>query len=113
MDNSLRRALQQNVSQLRSNLNLTQHELAKKTGVSTSYIGSLERGRKIPSLKMLEKLAAALNVSPVRLLFYRGEGSNVRDELDFLIRGFDENEVKFLCSIVEAYDKYIKGNKCS
>jgi transcriptional regulator with XRE-family HTH domain len=48
---------------------LTQVELAKKVGVTQSYIAQLESGRKIsPSLEMLKKLAKALDVPVATLM---------------------------------------------
>ena len=42
---------------------LTQLELAKKTGVSESYICQIENGKMV-SIKKLEKLAHALDCQP-------------------------------------------------
>jgi len=47
---------------------LTQVELAKKVGVTQSYIGQLERDEKEPSLAVLRRLSTALAV-PVSKLF--------------------------------------------
>jgi len=35
---------------------LTQNELAKRTGISPSYISQLIQGKKLPQLKLLQKL---------------------------------------------------------
>ena len=47
---------------------LFQVELADIVGVSTGYIGSIEQGVRVPSLKLLKKMAKALKVSPKDLL---------------------------------------------
>ncbi len=52
------------VRELRAERNLTLGELAGKGGISLSYLSELERGSKKPSLATIEKLSAALNVSP-------------------------------------------------
>ena len=51
--------------------NMTQGELAKRVGVSTSFIGHLERTEKIPSLETVASLCAALDVSMDYLVFGR------------------------------------------
>jgi len=44
--------------------------LAAKTGLHYTYIGQVERGKKNPSLKSIEKIANALNTSlPCLFLF--------------------------------------------
>lgn len=53
---------------------LTQAELAEESGVSTNYIGDIEKGRKIMGLDVFFRLADALAVRPDYLLsIYFGE----------------------------------------
>lgn len=47
---------------------LTQENLAERVDLSVSYISEIENGKKRPSLKTLEKIAAALDVSLVSLM---------------------------------------------
>ena len=47
---------------------LTQHELARKAGLSRGYLARLEIGRQDPTLSTLEKLARALGVKISRLI---------------------------------------------
>ncbi|GFN23248.1 helix-turn-helix domain-containing protein [Thermanaeromonas sp. C210] len=66
---------------LREQKGLTLNELSRKSGVSLAHISEIERGRSTASLKTLEKLAAALEVSTSSLLqAERGEslGSKLR-----------------------------------
>ena len=41
---------------------LSQEKLAEKADIHTSYIGQIERGLRYPSLKVLFKIADALNI---------------------------------------------------
>lgn len=52
----------------RKSKSLTQEELAEKAGLSTTYIGRLERGEKTPSVQTLVILAESLGISPLDLL---------------------------------------------
>lgn len=47
---------------------LSIRELAKKSGVNHSAISEMERGKRQPHPKTLEKLARALEVEPIELL---------------------------------------------
>ena len=64
----LRTQFAEKLKTLRIEKQLTQKQLAKLTGLSTSFISSMERGINAPSFETLESLAKALNV-PVRALF--------------------------------------------
>ncbi len=62
---------------------LTQELLAEKVGVSGSYIGYLERGKKSPSLNLLCKIADVLHVAPAML--FKTSESKKDQELTKLI----------------------------
>ena len=48
--------------QARSSINLTQQELAKRSGISQSNISKIEKGIYNPSLKTLKRLADAMDM---------------------------------------------------
>jgi len=56
------------IRSLREERGYTLQEMAKRANLSLSYLSEIERGSKRPSLKTIEKLAAALNVSKTRLI---------------------------------------------
>lgn len=58
----------QNVRELRKAKGLTQEDLEGLTGLKRSYISDMERGMRNPTVKALERLAAALGVPAARLL---------------------------------------------
>lgn len=48
---------------LRRNLGLSQFKLAKMCGVTQQFIQSIEKGKRMPSLRIASRIATALNVS--------------------------------------------------
>lgn len=60
--------LGQKIKLMRSELRLTQEELAFKVGVDRSYMGFVERGEKNPTLMTMMKIAQALKI-PIKELF--------------------------------------------
>ena len=60
--------LAKRIKHLRAERGLTQAALAKRGGLTLSYIGRLEIGRHDPQLSTLRKLAKALNVTVAELV---------------------------------------------
>ncbi len=56
------------IGDLRRNMGLSQEALAEKAGVHRTYVSQIERGLKSPTLAVLMKLAAALQVKPSKIL---------------------------------------------
>lgn len=51
------------IQELRKKNNLTQSELAEKIGLSTNFIGMVERGERNTSIDKIFKFAKAFNIS--------------------------------------------------
>lgn len=65
---SLRRTLALNLKRLRRERKLTQEELADLAGLNRNYVGMIEREENAATVDILEQLAKALQVDPVRLI---------------------------------------------
>jgi transcriptional regulator with XRE-family HTH domain len=126
-------AIQQAIGQtrraLRQQKGLTQKELATKIPgeVDYSYIGKIERGEQLPSLKMLKRLRDALEV-PFSS-FFQGLDSDVtargesRDEdneplgrqrerlLLHLVRTVHNDDIPLLLTMVRILNKHRKGQR--
>jgi transcriptional regulator with XRE-family HTH domain len=57
-----------NVRERRVSKGITLEALAHDVGLSYSYLGELERGRRNPTLKVIEQIARALEVDALVLL---------------------------------------------
>ena len=86
------------IKQLRSEYSLrtgekcTQADLAKKIGISRSYLGDIESGRTSPSDEILQKLANVFNIEYEELFSYRlkeydEKYPNIKEELDLYETG--------------------------
>ena len=58
----------QNVRRIRLERGLSQEALADELPLAVTYVGQIERGRRNPTLEVVEKFAAALSVDPIELL---------------------------------------------
>lgn len=62
------------IKELRKPLGLSQHRLGKKVGVSRISINKIETEKSVPSLKLANAIAIALNVSLYRVFDLDGTG---------------------------------------
>ncbi len=61
-------ALGQNLRAARKRLELTQEEVAQRSGLEPAEISRIEAGKRDPRVSTLEKLAKAVEVDPGQLL---------------------------------------------
>jgi transcriptional regulator with XRE-family HTH domain len=124
---AVQQAIGQTLRALRQRQGLTQKELASKIQgeVDYSYIGKIERGEQLPSLKMLERLSIAL-VVPLSS-FFQGLGSDVTSRkggreavnevlsrqrerlLLYLVRTVHNDDISLLIEIVRILNKRRKA----
>jgi transcriptional regulator with XRE-family HTH domain len=64
----LKEAMATNLRRERHAKKMTQEELADRAGLSSRYLGSIERGAVSASVTVLGQLAQALRVSPCELV---------------------------------------------
>ena len=64
----MRRLVGRNVARIRRAKELSQEELAERSGFSQQYLSGLERGQRNPTVVTLYELAQALGVSHVELV---------------------------------------------
>lgn len=61
MKNVNQRAMGRRLRELREGCGFTQEELAERVGISTSFVGHIERGEKPCSLETMSRLAICLD----------------------------------------------------
>ncbi len=67
----IKKLLGQRIAALRRSKNLSQEDLAEKSGYSVEFISLVERGVNAPSVSGLEKIAKALGVEIKDLFDFR------------------------------------------
>ncbi len=99
-----------NIRRIRKTKKLRQEDLAELTGLSTNYIGSMERGEKVPSLETFITIANCLEVSSDILLAdvirtgYTVKASLLSEQMAEL----SERERNRICDVVTTLLKHSK-----
>ena len=79
----------------RSELGISQDELARRSGLHRTYISDLERGTRNPSVESVEKLAAALQISMSALFERAGDGDDrSRHAVEILLVEDNQSDVE-------------------
>ena len=95
-----------NMKAARKSLGYSQMILAEKCGVSTSYIGEIEIGRKFPSARMLENLADALGMKPYQL-FLDSEDKQEFDKFEVISRLYEEVRDRINSELKTTFKQYL------
>jgi transcriptional regulator with XRE-family HTH domain len=66
-DAQISRTVSKRLRQRREALGLSQADVAERVDVNPSYVGLLERGERVPSLDVLLKMCAAVELTPAEL----------------------------------------------
>ena len=60
--------LARNLRQARTRVGISQEELADRAGIDRTYVSGIERGRRNPTIGIVARLAAELDVTAAALL---------------------------------------------
>lgn len=99
------KTLGQRIREARIKKHHTQQQLAEKAGIGQMYLGEIERGTKMPSLKSFIKIIETLDISADFVL--RDELSSgehyIYDELTQKMKGLSPKQRKAVSEILDAY----------
>ena len=102
----IKELLRKNIKERRKTLGYSQMKLAELCGVSTSYIGEIEIGRKFPSADTLQKISDALGLKPSQL-FFEDEDWKLFKKYTLLTNLSTELQEKITEDVKETVKKYI------
>ena len=101
-----RELLGKRIKSLRRSKGHTQERLAEIIDVNTNYLAVIERGEANPTLSLLERLSAGLEVPLSELFQYRREEGytpvELRRKLDGLVNEASDEELLRLTRVFEA-----------
>ena len=112
MDGESGVVLGKKIKETRLKLGLTQEGLGQRAKLHYSYIGQVERGNKVPSIRTLKRIASALNIQ-VESLLYQDVGRKSGDEdilvreLVNVVRDCPPGELKLILNIVRQLKRYL------
>lgn len=92
-----------NIRLIREKRQLSQRQLALNAGVSPSYIAYIEKGIRTPSLATLSRIARCLGVTPEAFFQNKPEVKPNRSKLEELVCGLNQDEIRFIEKVIEAY----------
>ncbi len=83
----------------------TQQRLAEEAGIGEVYLSEIERGTKMPSLKVFMKIADALNVSADYLLRYELPSGEhyIYNDIAEKMKGLSSEDRRVATEILDAY----------
>ena len=97
------------IREARINKQYTQQHLAEEAGIGQMYLGEIERGVKMPSLKLFIKIMNALDISADYVLrddLASGEHF-IYDEITEKLSGLSPRQRKAAAEILDAYIRNI------
>lgn len=71
MEENITKKFGRKIAQLRKERNWSQIEYASRCGISTNYLGSIERGEYNPTILVIEKLALGFNITISELFKFK------------------------------------------
>ncbi|MCL2407230.1 MAG: helix-turn-helix domain-containing protein [Defluviitaleaceae bacterium] len=97
----------------------TDEQLADYLEISQSYVGLLERGKRVPSVELVYRIMELYNLTPNEVLLPPPDedGHMIAEERDSysviqkknailsLLEGMDDDDLDFITSVVSAYNK--------
>ncbi len=98
-----------NIKRARLQLHLSQTQLSELCGLSASFLGEIEAGKKFPSPENLERIATVLGLKPYQLL-YEEEEWEVFDKYKTITSLYQELREKLNTDLEETIRKHITGS---
>lgn len=97
-----------NIKRARTQLGITQGQLAEALDLENVTISRIETGAQLPSIDRLEEIAKILKISLTALLADTDESSALTDMLVEVMSGLPSREQKFVYEFAAAYAQHWK-----
>lgn len=103
-------AIGKNIRKYRIKRNLKQEELAEKVNISSTYVGMIERGEKIPSLYTFIDILTALDVSANMILFDAVDSKSKTSYLNERLANLSDAERNKILEVLEVLIRQAENN---
>ena len=107
MSTSIQTLFGRRLRSLRTDRGFTQQQLGEEADLSFKYLGAIERGEENPSLKVIGKLAEALEIKPQDMMIFEHEETRpaaLKKQLNRLLKEADvaslQQAVKLLRALI-------------
>ncbi len=116
----IQRQLGKRVRVLRKKAGLTISELAEAANLSDNYVGFIERGVRVPTIKTLARLAKALKINIAEFFYFAEQGSVGKEyslkKLLYQLKDKDIESIELISEIAKnvftsSYGRKKKGKK--
>jgi transcriptional regulator with XRE-family HTH domain len=99
-----------NLKKFRKIEGISQAKLAALCDTDLSYIGQIEMGKRFPSIKLIEKIAAVLNVEAYRLFMDEAgtQYGDLSEEDDFMLKIPPKTRGRIIERLSEALSDCVK-----
>jgi transcriptional regulator with XRE-family HTH domain len=104
----LQEILARNIKRARIRLGFSQMKLAELCGLSTSFLGEIELGKKFPSPPNLERIAASLGLKPYQL-FFEDEQWEIYDKYERITSLYQDLKEKINHDLEDTVRKYLQS----
>jgi transcriptional regulator with XRE-family HTH domain len=99
------------IRQYRQRSGLSQEKLALNAGLTVSFLGDIERGKKKPTVESLEKLLVALDVTFLEFFTYETDmklhkNCSALEKLNSMLKDRGNDEVEIIYSVVRQILQY-------
>ena len=100
----------QNLKKFRKIQGISQAKLADLCDTDLSYIGQIEMGKRFPSIKLIEKMAAVLDIEAYRLFMDEAgmQYGDLDEDDDFLLKISPKIRNKMIKRLNEALNDCVK-----
>jgi transcriptional regulator with XRE-family HTH domain len=99
----IQKVIGNNVKNARTQAGYTQQVLAEKADISIPFLAQIENGSRGPSLEVVEKLAAALQIKPYQLLL-EGKAEPLADRRN-IITGYSKDLRKEIDNVIKQIER--------
>lgn len=107
MDKNLREKIGKRIETIRKERGLTKEALAKEIGITSQYLGLIEKGKNTLAYDKLEKLCKFTDLPADYILF--GNDIHMEERVKKLLTGFSNTELQNACEVIKQIAVYLKN----